>query len=828
MSASLVGGCCQNQLFTFSSEYSSWRGYNVDTSTDKFRQALASAGIEPHEQVIANGKLHRFHVDGDKPHKKNGWYVLHEAEDFAAGAFGCHKRQIKEKWRSRDSQSMTVEERARYKATMERIRKQADEEQARGREECRTKSKAIWDKGLKADERHQYLTVKGIKPFAIKQSGDALIIPVQDFAGVLHGLQFISGDGSKKFKTGTAKVGHFCRIPGDKTGPILICEGYATGASLHEATGHSIVVAFDAGNLRRSNKATSREETGSGLIVCSDNDQWTDGNPGITNATEAAREAGALLAVPEFNLSENEIAKFKAEKKGPTDFNDLHQLEGIEAVQHCIKAAKAVTSNIANVASAEWPSIIPLNSLTNLPQFPVDVLPGIGREMVKAVTEVYQVDAGFPAGVYLAALATAMQRKAGVSLASHREPLSIYVCPILDSGERKSSTLSVMTRPLYDYQNDKAERMKAVICEAIAADKVRQAQLGAKEKEASKAKELNDRERLIREIADIQKEITDNPVPPYPLFIMDDVTPEKLGDTMTVHGERMSIISAEGGIFGIMAGLYSKGGANFDILLKAHAGDSWSAHRMSRGACYMEAPALTLCVSVQSDVIREIGENRQFKGRGLLARFLFSMNGGRIGHRKLQTTPIAPEIAARYRAHLWDLMDIPPMNCDLNLTPSALEAWAEFYHDAEADLKEGGDMEGIKEWGSKLPGAAARIAALLHFAIHGQSGATLPIEAETVHAATSIASYYAAHALAVFGFMGEDPRIESARLILEYIDRHKPERFTGRDVMRHKNALKTMDAVDPGLKVLTERSYIALLDGAAYAVNPQYRNQENH
>jgi hypothetical protein len=81
---------------------------------------------------------------------------------------------------------------------------------------------------------------KGANSYGLKLLKDSLMIPVRDMAGTLHGIQFISPDGSKKFKTGTNKTGHFHTIGKAKDNTIVIAEGYATAASIHQATGHCV------------------------------------------------------------------------------------------------------------------------------------------------------------------------------------------------------------------------------------------------------------------------------------------------------------------------------------------------------------------------------------------------------------------------------------------------------------------------------------------------------------------------------------------------------------------------------------------------------------
>ncbi len=458
--------------------------------------------------------------------------------------------------------------------------------------------------------------------------------------------------------------------------------------------------------------------------------------------------------------------------------------------------------------ATEWPDPIPLNRYADLPAFPIDSLPALGREFVEAGAKINQVDAGLTGSLYLGALSTCLGGKVKVDLLTHTEPCNLYLAPILDSGERKSSTVSVMIEPIFRQQTMKAEEMAAEIRGKLNQHRIREARLAKLQKKAADADDAGTRAGLIREARDIADEIASNPVPKAPIYIFDDITPEKLGDVMVGNAECGSIISAEGGIFDIMAGRYSDGKANLDLLLKAHAGDQWSCHRIGREAVSMNSPSLTLALAVQTSVIREIGADKRFQGRGLLARFLYSFCQPRAGHRERQTDSIPETLKNRYDAHLTALLNLPKLYKPLTLAPDAQALWDAFYNDVEHEMRPGGSLEYAKAWGSKLAGAVARVAGLLHVAEHGIRAFEQPISVSIVTASAVIGGYFQEHALGTFGLMGEDPKIEAAKLILEYIIQYKPETFKGRDVLRHKNAFKTMEEVQPGLNILTERGYI--------------------
>jgi len=312
----------------------------------QFRQAMQAAGIETDAAIIADGTLHRFHVVGDRKGSKNGWYVLF-ADDPAAGKFGCFKRDITESWSSKAYATLAPEEKNRYEAKMEAARRQRDEEKANLQAECRAWCAERWKQGKEATNAHPYLKHKGVHTYGLRLLREALMVPLYDTDGTIHGIQFIEPNGEKKFKLGTTKQGHYFPIGKPKEKTLLVCEGYATGASLHEATGQAVAVAFDAGNLKPVAVALRQKYPDYRVIICADNDQWGDNNTGVIKATKAAHAVAGLLT----------IANIQDTTDKPTDFNDLHQLEGLAAVRHQVEQATDPRQDDGKI-SAETPESI--------------------------------------------------------------------------------------------------------------------------------------------------------------------------------------------------------------------------------------------------------------------------------------------------------------------------------------------------------------------------------------------------------------------------------------------------------------------------------------
>lgn len=175
---------------------------------------------------------------------------------------------------------------------------------------------------------HPYLTAKGIQPYGIRQADGNLLIPMRDLAGTLQGLQAITPDGHTEFFPDHIPHG-CCHLINGNPDALLICECYAVGASLHEATGYAVAITFHVDNLEAVALALKAERPDARIIIAADNDHQSPGQPSFTAANHAAQVVGCPVAVPDFGTNK---------ESHHTNFNHLHQLLGLEAVKRCIDA----------------------------------------------------------------------------------------------------------------------------------------------------------------------------------------------------------------------------------------------------------------------------------------------------------------------------------------------------------------------------------------------------------------------------------------------------------------------------------------------------------
>jgi putative DNA primase/helicase len=280
-------------------------------------------------EIIADGTIHRFDVDAVSD--KKGWYAAHFTEEMSYAFYGDWSEGHTYRWHSLKDTVTTPAQSKKLKSAMFEAQKKCNEARALEQSETAKKCKEIWNALPDASDEHPYLKKKGVKAYGIKLHlpYNDLIIPVLSRDDI-SSLQSIDVSGKKRFITNGKMSGGYHLI--GSLGPlVLICEGYATGASLYEATGIPTVVAFNAGNLPKVAKELKKEHPDADFIICADNDKWTPGNPGRTKATEAAKILSSIVAYPKFKQPD-------IDKHGKlTDWNDYHKLHGLSAVLNLLK-----------------------------------------------------------------------------------------------------------------------------------------------------------------------------------------------------------------------------------------------------------------------------------------------------------------------------------------------------------------------------------------------------------------------------------------------------------------------------------------------------------
>lgn len=282
--------------------------------THQLSHAMESNGYPLQGMPVNDGEIHRFHVKGDKKWTLNGWYVLF-LDPIPAAVYGSWKTQEKFNWCAVQKHQLTEVQQGEYRRLLESARQQQKEKRLQEQQWVADESATFFQR-LPHDVQHMpYMVRKDVDGHGLGRSKQLVVVPVRDIDSNITSLQFISPDGSKWFKRGGRVSGCFHLI-GAIANTLYICEGYATGATIHQATGLPVAVAFFADNLKSVATAVRKQYPNLHIIIAADNDRFTSGNPGITKGREAANAVGASLVYPVFTKDQT-----------GTDFNDLALLE---------------------------------------------------------------------------------------------------------------------------------------------------------------------------------------------------------------------------------------------------------------------------------------------------------------------------------------------------------------------------------------------------------------------------------------------------------------------------------------------------------------------
>jgi len=266
----------------------------------EFMAAIEAAGLAPMKPIeLPEGELVRFRVRGDKGGSRNGWAVLHR-QPIPAGAFGSWKTGEQHTWKASSNETMTPAQRAELQRKLQSAQQARAAEEAHVRAQAAARAMKLWDGAKPATNEHPYLMNKGVHAFGLRLLRDQIMVPARDAEGRLHTLQFIGPDGGKRFLTGGRIAGCYFAI-GRPDDALLLAEGYATGATLYQATGKAVAVCFNCGNLLAVARALRAKFPRLRFVICADNDTGTPGNPGLTAAYQAAKAVGASVAFPSFD-----------------------------------------------------------------------------------------------------------------------------------------------------------------------------------------------------------------------------------------------------------------------------------------------------------------------------------------------------------------------------------------------------------------------------------------------------------------------------------------------------------------------------------------------
>lgn len=740
---------------------------------EAFRGAILSAGLTPPDTIHDDGKLIRFNGTGKRGNTRNSWCVLY-GDGVPSGAFGDWAGIEPIKWTGKADTAMTPAERQAVLIRMEDAKKQRAKQTERKHANAQAAAAGMWEGGEPATPDHPYLQSRGVQPHGLRMTQENLVMPLFDVEGELWSVQNINASGDKKFMADGRVSGCFYPI-GASDGTTVICEGFATGASIHEATGLHVLVAHSAGNLKNVAISLRAKQPDERILIAADDDAETPGNPGVTNAEDAAKAAGATVVMPQF----------PQRYEGLTDFNDLHREFSLEHV-------KAIFDPFTGTG---WPKleVIEEEVETTPDAFPFHALGPVLGSAARAIAKDVQAPDSLAGGSVLAAASLAVQALANVMLPhGQRSPLSVFVLTGAGSGDRKSAVDAVACKEVEEVRRNQArQHAKAMaLYEAEVAEK--------KPKDPTPAK-------------------------PAPQSITTgNATIEGICKLLKFQSS-LGVFSAEGGE---MLGGHSlrddKRSSGLAFYLKGWSGESLDSLRGGDGLTVLLGRRIAMHVLVQPVLLRDLLCDPLAQGQGLLARCLIAQPETLAGHRPFQHTnphenPSVIAYNERIRAllesspALWpegDGYELKPR--DLYMDDEARALWIAFYNEIEKQQASGSELDGARPFASKAAEHAARIAGIIAMVEDPKASR---VNSAAMDGAIQLTAFYLTEHLRLTG-AGRQERVDNnLRTLLEWLDSRGPV-VPQKDVLQKTpRALRNLKAsgINQLLQELVRRGYIRAL-----------------
>jgi len=527
-----------------------------------------------------------------------------------------------------------------------------------------------------------------------------------------------------------------------------------------------------------------------------------------------------------FGLSErdayNEFARFNSR---------CSPLWSDAEIRHKLADALAEVKSKGEFGSRVVERVAPLE-MPPPPPLPVELMIGWHGDFVRALAEATETPPEIAWAVTTAVIATATQGKFEISPErGYVEPICVYFAPLYPPGGRKSAIIRAAIRPLIDYEKTLRASTEPVIKRQQAELAVKTATIKALQAEAAKAEDLDAAASLLDRIAQLQADLPEVMHPPR--IFAQDVTPEHLGTMLSQQGERLGIFSDEAGIFGTLLGQrYSRdGGSNLDLVLQAYSASPVCVDRGGRSVS-LSSPVLTIAVTPQPGIAKDIALRKENRERGLTSRIQFFAPPSMLGNRTLEHRPIADEVSRTYCEQVQRLLEIPlPIERPrlLTLDADAYQRWKAWQREVENMMREGGKLYSLPDVGGKLPGQTARIAALMHLAMYASVAENmLLVEGNTMGIAIDFARAALEHTVYVLSDSGVTGELLIARRLWDEAKRLNAGIVTARDLWLGVRSLApSMKDAEPAFTALVERGYLFEMDGDNRRGRPSRRFRVN-
>lgn len=484
-------------------------------------------------------------------------------------------------------------------------------------------------------------------------------------------------------------------------------------------------------------------------------------------------------------------------------------------------------------AGDAWPDPHPITVKVKPEPYPLDALPATILAAVKEVQAFVKAPIPMVASCSLSALSLATQGHYDVKRAEKLSgPVSLFLLPIADSGERKTTVDTFFTSALREFQARLTEAVKPELkryAANLASWKAKQeGLLGATRDAAKKGKPTGDLD------AEMERLELDAPeAPRVPRLLLGDETPENLAWSLAKIWPSSGVISSEAGV---VFGSHGMGKdsimRNLALLNVAWDGGELPIGRKTTESYVMRDVRLTLALQIQESTLRSFFERSGglARGMGFFARFLIAWPESTQGYRPFTEAPDNWPALEDFNKRLTAILDQPlPITEDgalepamLTLSPDAKAAWVSYTDAIEAQLRPSGELYDVKDVASKCADNAVRIAALFHV-FEGGIG---PISLDAFKGASRVAAWHLSEARRFFGELVIPPElVDAAKLdawLVEHCKRNRSNVVGKRHVRQH-GPLRDGARLDVALEELVEMDRVRLAkDGrkTVISINP--------
>lgn len=484
-----------------------------------------------------------------------------------------------------------------------------------------------------------------------------------------------------------------------------------------------------------------------------------------------------------------------------------------------------------------WDKLEPLDEVI-LPTFPIDALPDVLKNYVSDVAESTQTPIDMAGVASLALMSIAMQpRYKIIGKSDWEEQLSLYCMIVAEPSDRKSAVFNQIIKVIQSFEAEYNEHHSIDVLKS-------QEEHTSLEKRYKKATKDYENGKITKDEYDeaFRKYSTHKVIKPISLTL-DDVTSESLTNEIESQEGCIALVSSEGGIFDIISGSYTNF-PNIDIFLKGYSGDFIKVSRIGRPSLYVKNPRLTILLTVQPKVLESVVNNGTFTGRGLSARFLYSVPKSLVGSRRFETKPINFDNKKRFGDLIHEILKEPKSSTTyITLSNDAYSLLKDYYEEFESRLIT--DLKDIGGWAGKLVGNILRISALITRARNVKYDAFLYtpstddsaewiVQKEDMESAIKLGNYFLEHARFAFDFMDDNTTKKQALNFLEKLKATKTYEISFREASRMCKYMNKKENATAVISLLVDYGYLrekqgtsrAHNKGLVYEVNPAIYDKE--